>query len=57
MASYLRMKPGIGTIEVGWITYAFTLQKTLEGTETMYLLMKNTFDSLGIVDMNGNVII
>ena len=47
LASYLRMKPEIGTIEVGWITYASILQKTVEGTEAMYLMMKNVFDNLG----------
>ena len=47
LASYLRMKPEIGTIEVGWITYAPILQNTLEGTEAMYLMMKNVFDNLG----------
>ena len=47
LASYLRIKPEIGTIEVGWITYAPNLQKTVEATETMYLMMKNVFDYLG----------
>ena len=47
LASYLRIKPDIGVIEVGWITYAPILQKTLEGTEAMYLMMKNVFDDLG----------
>ena len=47
LASYLRMKPGVGVIEVGWITYASILQKTVEGTEAMYLMMKNVFDDLG----------
>ena len=47
LASYLRIKPKIGTIEVGWITYAKNLQRTVEGTEAMYLMMKNVFDDLG----------
>ena len=47
LARYLRIKPEIGTIEVGWITYAPNLQKTVEATETMYLMMKNVFDKLG----------
>ena len=47
LASYLRIKPMIGTIEVGWITFAPTLQKTVEGTEAMYLMMKNAFENLG----------
>jgi RimJ/RimL family protein N-acetyltransferase len=47
LASYLRIKPEIGTIEVGWITYAPNLQKTVEATEAMYLMMRNIFDVLG----------
>ena len=47
LTSYLRMKPDVGVIEVGWITYASILQKTVEGTEAMYLMMKNVFDNLG----------
>ena len=47
LASYLRIKPKIGTIEVGWITYAKNLQQTVEGTEAMYLMMKNVFEGLG----------
>ena len=41
------MKPDVGVIEVGWITYSSILQKTVEGTEAMYLMMKNVFDDLG----------
>jgi len=47
LASYLRIKPQIGTIEVGWITYAPNLQRTVEATEAMYLMMKNVFEDLG----------
>jgi len=47
LASYLRIKPEIGTIEVGWITYAPILQRTVEATEAMYLMMSNAFDNLG----------
>ncbi len=47
LASYLRIKPKVGTIEVGWITYAKNLQRTVEATEAMYLMMKNVFDDLG----------
>ena len=47
LASYLRIKPKIGTIEVGWITYAPNLQRTAEATEAMYLMMKNVFENLG----------
>ncbi len=47
MASYLRMTPDHGNIEVGHINYSPLLQNTIEGTEAMYLMMKNTFDKLG----------
>ena len=47
LASYLRIKPQVGTIEVGYITYAKNLQRTVEATEAMFLMMKNAFDELG----------
>ena len=47
MASYLRITPEHGTIEVGHINYAPILQNTREGTETMFLMMKNVFLNLG----------
>ena len=47
MASYLRMVPEHGSIEVGHINYSPILQNTAEGTETMYLMMKNAFEVLG----------
>ena len=47
MASYLRITPEHGTIEIGHINYSPILQNTVEGTETMYLMMKNAFETLG----------
>ena len=47
LASYLRIKPQVGTIEAGYITYAKNLQRTVESTEAMFLMMKNAFDKLG----------
>ncbi|MCR9139994.1 MAG: GNAT family N-acetyltransferase [Alphaproteobacteria bacterium] len=47
VASYLRIQPAHGVIEVGGITYSPRLQKTCAGTEAMYLMMKNAFDVLG----------
>jgi len=47
MASYLRITPEHGNIEVGHINYSPLLQNTIEGTEAMYLMMKNAFDKLG----------
>ena len=46
MASYLRITPEHGSIEVGHINYSPILQNTVEGTETMYLMIKNVFDDL-----------
>ena len=47
MASYLRITPEYGLIEVGHINYSPILQNTTEGTETMFLMMKNAFEVLG----------
>ncbi|MDC0057558.1 GNAT family N-acetyltransferase [Alphaproteobacteria bacterium] len=47
MASYLRIVPEHGSIEVGHINYSPLLQNTPEGTETMYLMMKHAFEVLG----------
>lgn len=45
VASYLRISPEAGSIEVGHINYAPELQRTRAGTETMYLMMKEAFDA------------
>jgi RimJ/RimL family protein N-acetyltransferase len=47
MASYLHITPEHGNIEVGHINYSPLLQNTAGGTEAMYLMMKNAFDTLG----------
>ncbi len=47
MASYLRITPEHGSIEVGHINYSPILQNTVEGTEAMYLMVKNAFEVLG----------
>ncbi len=44
-ASYLRMTPESGSIEVGYIAMAPRLQRTRAATEAMYLMMKWAFDS------------
>jgi RimJ/RimL family protein N-acetyltransferase len=44
VASFLRIKPAIGTIEVGHINYSPLLQRTPAATEAMYLMMKRAFD-------------
>jgi RimJ/RimL family protein N-acetyltransferase len=45
--SYLRIQPGLGSIEVGSIIYAPSLQRTKAATEAQYLLMRHAFDALG----------
>ena len=47
MVSYLRITPNHGSLEVGHINYSPILQNTAEGTEVMYLMMKNAFEALG----------
>jgi RimJ/RimL family protein N-acetyltransferase len=44
MASYLRIDPANGAIEVGHIHFSRRLQKTPLATEAMYLMMKQIFD-------------
>ncbi len=44
VASYLRIDPANGTIEVGHINYSPLLQRTPAATEAMYLMMKRAFD-------------
>jgi len=43
VASYLRIDPPAGSIEVGHIAYSPKLQKTPAATETMYLMMRRAF--------------
>ncbi len=47
VASYLRMEPEVGVIEVGHINYAPALQHTAAATEAMYLMMARVFEELG----------
>ncbi len=44
---YLRIQPGLGSIEVGAIIYAPSLQRTKAATEVQYLLLRHVFDDLG----------
>ena len=43
--SYLRIKPGSGSIEVGSIAMAPALQRTRAATEAMFVMMKWAFDA------------
>ena len=47
IASYLRIQPAVGSIEVGHIHYSPLLQKTTASTEAMFLMMRRAFDELG----------
>ncbi len=44
---YLRIQPGLGSIEVGSIIYTPALQRTRAATEVQYLLLRHAFDDLG----------
>ena len=47
VASYLRIMPDVGSIEVGHINFAPPLQGTRAATEAMYLMMQHAFEDLG----------
>ncbi len=47
VASYLRITPEHGVIEVGHICYAPPLQRSRAATEAMYLMACRVFDELG----------
>lgn len=46
-ASYLRIDPAAGTIEVGFIAMSPLLQKTRVASEAIYLMMAHAMDDLG----------
>jgi RimJ/RimL family protein N-acetyltransferase len=47
VASYLRIDPPMGCIEVGHLSYSPALQRTPAATEATYLMMRRAFDELG----------
>jgi RimJ/RimL family protein N-acetyltransferase len=47
VASYLRIDPEMGSIEVGHIHYSPVLQRTTAATEAMYLMAWRVFEELG----------
>jgi RimJ/RimL family protein N-acetyltransferase len=47
MASYMRIVPEHGVIEIGHIWFAPALQRTRQATEAIFLLARNAFDVLG----------
>jgi RimJ/RimL family protein N-acetyltransferase len=47
VASFMRIDPKAGVIEVGGIAFAPRLQRSAIATEAMYLMMRRAFDELG----------
>ena len=47
IASYMRMDPANGVIEVGSIHFSDKLKQTRASTESMFLMMRHVFDDLG----------
>jgi len=47
VASYMRIDPAHGAIEVGNINFSPRLQRTRVATEAMFLMMQRVFDELG----------
>jgi len=45
VASYLRIAPGMGTIEVGHINLSPELQRSRGATEAMFLMMQSAFEA------------
>jgi RimJ/RimL family protein N-acetyltransferase len=47
IASYLRITPEFGVIEIGNIWFGSPMQRTTAATEAIYLLARHAFDELG----------
>jgi RimJ/RimL family protein N-acetyltransferase len=47
MASYMRIVPEHGVIEIGHIWFAPVLQRTRQATEAIFVLARHAFDELG----------
>jgi RimJ/RimL family protein N-acetyltransferase len=47
VASYLRIDPPMGVIEVGHLNFSPAMQRTRASTESMFLMMRRAFDELG----------
>lgn len=41
----LRIRPDVGVLEIGWVTFSTDMQRTRASTEAQYLLMKHGFDA------------
>jgi RimJ/RimL family protein N-acetyltransferase len=47
MASFMRITPAMGVIEIGHIWFAPAIQRTRQATEAIFLMMRHVFDDLG----------
>ncbi|MEM9668955.1 MAG: GNAT family protein [Pseudomonadota bacterium] len=47
MASYMRIRPEHGSVEVGCVTFGPDLKRTREATDAMFLMAQYAFDNLG----------
>lgn len=47
MASYMRIRPEHGSVEVGCVTFGPKLKRTREATDAMYLMARHVFEDLG----------
>ena len=47
VATYMRIDPAMGVIEVGNINFSPRLQRRIAATEALYLMMRRVFDELG----------
>ncbi|MCR1782619.1 GNAT family N-acetyltransferase [Nocardioides carbamazepini] len=47
IASYLRIEPAHGQVEVGGVLFGRALQRTRAATEAIHLMMRHAFDDLG----------
>lgn len=46
MATYLDIRPAMGSIEIGYIWFAPFLQRTPQATEALFLMLRHAFDEL-----------
>jgi RimJ/RimL family protein N-acetyltransferase len=46
MATYLDIRPAMGSIEIGYIWFSPFLQRTRQATEALYLMLRYAFDEL-----------
>lgn len=47
VASYMRIDPAVGVIEVGHVNFSPRMRRTTVATEAMYLMMRRVFEELG----------